>query len=355
MRRTQVISPRLLIAGSALRQARLHEGALAAAALLLSISGADAASLVIEDATIEGGALIVTGKAPQPSQTITLDGRFTQTSSGQRNFKFSLVDYRPSDCIVRISAGKADATAVVANCGPQGVSPRGAWKVGADYLENDLVVSQGSTWRAKRNSTGKKPDQGKFWEIFAAKGDDGADGPPGKKGDAGPEGPAGPQGDRGKRGAQGAAGPQGPQGPAGPAGPQGVSSFWTITGRPSEISGVSGFNNYIFTPGFRTITLLAGDKILAMSSVSIRVIASGQWGGQWAICYRANGSGASLTAQSAMFNWFGLASQNNAISANAVLDPGPGMWDIGPCLAVEQNGKLDYNSDSSTTLLLIKG
>lgn len=336
---------------------RLRAGLFAVASLACSASAADAASLLITDARIEKGALVVTGKAPQPRQTLTLDGRFTETSAANRDFEFSLVEYHPSDCIVRVAAGKVEATAVVANCGEKGVSPRGAWKANAEYLEDDLVVFQGSTWRARKRNEGKKPSEGVNWELFAAKGDAGESGPRGRDGEEGPRGPAGPQGDAGPRGARGADGPEGSKGvagPTGPAGPQGIVSYATIVGTPAEVAGVFGPNNFVFTPGFRTITLREGEKILAISSTSIRSIVSGQWFGQWGVCYRASGTAAALTARGVLFGYFGLVTQNNAITANAVLEPGAGAWDVGPCLAIEQNGKLSYNSESSTTLMVIR-
>jgi hypothetical protein len=163
----------------------------------------------------------------------------------------------------------------------------------------------------------------------------------------GPPGPAGPQGPAGP------AGPQGSQGPIGLRGPQGIINAWTIVGIPGEIAGMGGLTNYRFTPNFQTVTVAAGQKILAMSSTSIRVITTGQWGANWAICYRVTNSNSGLTAFSPMFSWFGDISQNNAITTNAVLALSPGTYDVGPCLAVEQVNKLNYNSDSSTTILLL--
>jgi hypothetical protein len=163
----------------------------------------------------------------------------------------------------------------------------------------------------------------------------------------GPQGPAGPQGPPGPPG------PQGAQGPIGLRGPQGIINAWTISGTPGEVAGMGGLSNYRFTPGFQSITVGAGQKLLVMSSTSIRVIATGQWGANWAICHRVTNSNSGLTAYSPMFSWFGVASQNNSITTNAVLNLSPGTYDVGPCLAVEQVGKLNYNSDSSTTILLI--
>jgi hypothetical protein len=55
-----------------------------------------------------------------------------------------------------------------------------------------------------------------------------------------------------------------------------------------------------------------------------------------------------------VFGWFGDVTQNNAVTTNVVLDLGVGSWDVGPCLAVESTGQLNYNSSSYTTILLLK-
>ena len=59
----------------------------------------------------------------------------------------------------------------MANCGPAGVTARGAWAEAAAYVRNDLVTHEGSTWRARRNNAGNQPQAGADWEIFAAAGE----------------------------------------------------------------------------------------------------------------------------------------------------------------------------------------
>src|SRR3954466_11475670 len=102
----------------------------------LGLAGqANATDVVITNAQITAGKLVVTGKTALPNTHVRLDGQtaaaFNVTSAGNRAFKFSLV-YLPSDCIVGVQPIKPPSTvgeaanAVVADCGARGVSPRGA-------------------------------------------------------------------------------------------------------------------------------------------------------------------------------------------------------------------------------------
>jgi hypothetical protein len=181
-----------------------------AALLPIGSRTAEAAGITVTDAKVAAGRLIVTGTTPGPSQSLKLDNHFTVNSNGAGLFTFRL-NYLPSDCIVDLKAGAATGTAVVANCGPRGLSPRGAWAVGLAYLPNDIVAFLGSSWRARLSNTGKRPDQTpSVWQKFAS------------KGNTGPVGPAGPAGIEGAQGDDGPAGPQGPQGIQGPKGNPGA-------------------------------------------------------------------------------------------------------------------------------------
>jgi hypothetical protein len=64
-----------------------------------------------------------------------------------------------------------------------GLNPAGAWVSTTKYQPNDLVTSNGSTWRAKRTNLNKAPIAGANWEQFAAQG---------SQGSQGVQGPAGP-------------------------------------------------------------------------------------------------------------------------------------------------------------------
>ena len=129
------------------------------------------------------------------------------------------------------TTGPQGALGATGPSGPQGirgVTPRGDWAVGTAYNPDDLVLRDGSTYRAKLASTGVAPesDAGK-WQLFAAKGAVGATGVAGAAGAAGAAGSTGAAGATGPQGATGAQGPigstgaQGALGAAGPAGPQG--------------------------------------------------------------------------------------------------------------------------------------
>jgi hypothetical protein len=159
-------------------------------------------------------------------------------SNANRGFTFYLA-YHPGDCLVALQKLTPPSTlgpatyAVVANCGPRSLVPRGAWVGTAYYLKNDLVTSQGSSWIAKSNNVGKSPGANpSYWEKFASKGDTGA---PGATGAQGPTGPPGPEGSSGSQGPPGPQGPQGPQGPAGAAGATGTIQTRGLTGRPAAL------------------------------------------------------------------------------------------------------------------------
>lgn len=186
----------------------------------LAASAAEAATLRISDATVTGGRLIISGKTDLGGRTVVLDGQFETTAEADGSFTFRLSNYLPSTCIVRLEADDAARTAVVANCGARGVTPRGAWVRQDSYVADDLVTFKGSSWRALSENSGQRPDSdGAPWEIFVARGQTGAAGPSGAPGEPGPQGP------------EGVAGPAGPQGPVGPQGPRG--DVGVIIGRAS--------------------------------------------------------------------------------------------------------------------------
>lgn len=216
---------------------RVSPLALVCAALVLACPNtAAAADVTVANAAIQAGSLVITGTTATPSMKVRLDGQtapaFNVTSNGAKQFTFNLI-YHPGDCVVVLQKVNSNNTlggavsAVVANCGPKGLTPRGAWGSSLNYLTNDLVTTQGSSWRAKRNNVNKPPaSNAADWEKFAAAGATGAagaqgpigeTGADGETGPGGPVGPAGPPGSTGPAGPVGPGGPQGPQGPAGPA------------------------------------------------------------------------------------------------------------------------------------------
>jgi hypothetical protein len=154
---------------------------LAAATLLfLPVGPANAADIAVNDAKIAGGKLVITGTTAAPGAWVRLDRQtdasFNVKSDAEGAFAFRIV-YHPGDCIVDLqelisptALGEA-TSALVADCGPAGVSPRGAWNAGASYVRNDLVTYQGSTWRARRDNANATPVAGAVWEQFAAAGE----------------------------------------------------------------------------------------------------------------------------------------------------------------------------------------
>jgi hypothetical protein len=112
-----------------------------------------------------------------------------------------------------------------------------------------------------------------------AQGPSGPAGPQGATGFQGPAGPAGPQGATGAQGPsgatgatgpQGSAGPQGPTGATGPQGPSGVVSVTPFSGViTASIAGSSIV--YVFAGSTATVTITAGQKIVACASAPLGV------------------------------------------------------------------------------------
>ena len=181
-----------------------HMAAVLVCGMTISISAgtvpARAAEITVTDAKIAAGKLVVTGKTHTANTQVKLDSLFTATSNSSKDFTFNIV-YLPADCIidiVKVGSIAAPTRAVVANCGPNSVNPPGNWISTIQYSTNDVVVFDGSSWRAKAANIGKQPAANlAYWEQFAAKGATGARGPAeakgmaGVKGDNGDTGPAG--------------------------------------------------------------------------------------------------------------------------------------------------------------------
>jgi hypothetical protein len=146
------------------------------------------AAITIQQAQITLSGLSVNGhiqpRAPHVFLTIS-PGKAVEVSvlpNGQ--FSWQGMEF-PTTCIIRVSAGRDQKTAMVQNCGAQG--PAG--QVG----------------------------------IAGPAGPAGKEGPAGPAGIAGPAGPMGPAGPVGQVGIAGPAGPTGPPGKEGPAGPAGIA------------------------------------------------------------------------------------------------------------------------------------
>ena len=148
---------------------------------LVAAGAAQAAGVNVSDASIAGGKLVISGTA-SPNSWVRLDGQagsaYNVKAGADGAFSLSVV-YHPGDCVVELqnvvsptTVGEA-SEALVANCGPAGLTARGAWSGKAAYAANDLVTSEGSTFRAKRANAGRKPAASADWEVFAAAGADG--------------------------------------------------------------------------------------------------------------------------------------------------------------------------------------
>jgi Collagen triple helix repeat (20 copies) len=226
--------------------------------MLASASPVSAAVQITEltKVAIETGNLVIEGKTRRAGQTVKLDtGIATTVSDADKNFRFELV-YLPPGCVVELKVRTEIKTAVVANCGPKGVNPKGAWGRTASYVTDDLVTFRGSSWRAISDNKRKRPDANPtLWEQFAARGQRGETGPrgiQGVKGDTGDQGPQGIQGVKGDKGDQGIQGVQGPQGPEGPKGDdqvyyrtESVPSGLTVPLRNENGSNLSSFRGFV--------------------------------------------------------------------------------------------------------------
>lgn len=108
---------------------------------------------------IEAGKLMVVGRTHRAYMTVKLDGGVAKTrSDSQGCFEFHIA-YLPEACMIDLKAGQKTLSAVVANCGPKGLTPQGAWDRLEGYATDDLVTLKGSTWRALADNRSKRPDR----------------------------------------------------------------------------------------------------------------------------------------------------------------------------------------------------
>ncbi|GLS76623.1 hypothetical protein GCM10007904_19600 [Oharaeibacter diazotrophicus] len=292
---------------------------LAAAIAAPAAAATSGAGLDVAVAQIDAGRLVVSGKAATPGLTIRIVGTaYSTKAAADGSFRFTLA-YRPATCKLALSTAEGTLNLFLGKCGPTG--PKGP---------------KGDTGPA-----GAKGDTG----PAGAAGPAGPAGAKGAKGDTGAAGPAGAKGDTG------AAGPTGPTGATGPQGPSGILDTWTVAGLPKD-TGRGGYT-FGFSPGFVSIPVTsAKQRIFATASMSARAL-SGQWGVDWGICWRDQADGVLHTDFAYYtFGWFGYASQNNSLSINTILELAPGTtYDVGPCIAVEQEGKIDFNAGAHASLM----
>ncbi len=156
--------------------------------ILAATAPARAADITVTDARVAAGKLVVTGKTLTANTQVMLDSRFTATSNGSKIFTFNLA-YLPADCVVglvEVGSTAAPTRAVVADCEPKSVNSPGNWTSTTQYTTNDIVMFDGSRWRAKGSSIGKPPAANlTYWEQLVATHATKASGPGGAKGTAG--------------------------------------------------------------------------------------------------------------------------------------------------------------------------
>jgi hypothetical protein len=164
---------------------------------LAAMAMAAGPDVVITDAKVEAGKLVITGKTAVGGARLRLDGRsqaeFNTVSASDRSFRFNLV-YLPKDCVVSLQKVQgsqlgAATEAVIANCSPSAITPRGAWNDKTAYEALDLVSHEGSSWVAARDKAKGQPGKSRDWQLFAAGVTDGGQGKGGgRSGAGGPDG-----------------------------------------------------------------------------------------------------------------------------------------------------------------------
>ena len=314
------------------------------AAMLLCAATLPAfAGITVTDAKIASGKLLVTGTNSKASTAVTLDGKYTATSSATRVFTFNLV-YHPDDCVVELmEAGLVTPVrAVVANCGPRGVNPKGAWDPTATYALDDLVTSLGSSWRAKATNLNKPPSSNPgVWEKLAAKGDQGPTGPTGQstRGSAGPgrcDGSAGSSGSEGLQGLQGVSGPQGPQGPSG------VVATFSLTGQPGTSSIAANSSVFVFVGPTVTVNIGQADMIIASAGASLATSAlfgTADFG--HSICYQVNGAGAINPLVPGLYQIAQVGGLRTTFNSSIRGDLSIGTYKVGFCVRNYGSNALD--------------
>jgi hypothetical protein len=324
----------------------------AGAAMLLCTTALPAsAGIIVTDAKIASGKLVVTGTNSKAATAVTLDGKYTVMSSATKAFTFNLV-YHPDDCVVELTeAGLVTPVrAVVADCGPRGLNAKGAWSPTATYAIDDLVTSLGSSWRAKTGSNLNKPPSSNpgAWEKLAAKGDQGttgttgAAGPAGAMGPQGQTGPAGPQGPAGATGPQGPIGVVGPQGSPGPQGPSGVVTTFSLSGQPGTQSIAANSSVFVFVGPTATVNIRQADMIIASAGASLATSAlfgTADFG--HSICYQVNGAGAINPLVGNVYHVAQVGGLRTTFNSSVRGDMSIGTYKVGYCVRNYGSNALD--------------
>ena len=172
---------------------------------IFTVCQAANAAIVVTDAKIAGGHLIVSGTSDL-GDLVSLDGYYSATVVN-KTFTFSVV-YVPASCIVSLGAPGTTTPfvrAAIANCAPVPVNPMGAWTADTRYQPNDLVERRNVQYVALVNS---RPNLNEdplyatsFWRAIPMANTTVDQtiliGPKGERGDAGRDGLKGEKGDDG--------------------------------------------------------------------------------------------------------------------------------------------------------------
>lgn len=132
----------------------------------------------------------------------------------------------------------------IGETGATGLNWQGVWSSTADYVNDDAVYHNNSSWFASGDPTvGEEPTlSATHWMPLALQG---ATGPTGATGATGPQGPKGDTGDTGPQGIQGI---QGVQGETGPQGPQGIQ------GEPGSLENLTAVSPIVYNSTTSTLT-----------------------------------------------------------------------------------------------------
>lgn len=142
------------------------------------------------------------------------------------------------------SQGPAGATGAAGSAGPTGPAGliwEGTWSAATAYSVNDAVILSGNSYICTAAHTNQSPPNASYWNVLAAKGE---------QGPTGSQGSVGEQGLTGATGAQGPAGPTGSTGATGATGPKGLvwKGAWSnVTAYVVDDAVSLGGNSYICT------------------------------------------------------------------------------------------------------------
>lgn len=196
---------------------------LCCAIVILLVTTAAMAEIVIDQAMITNGELRVFGRINPPrSVAVTLDEMEKATADKDGRFAFR-ANRHPANCVVTVKSGDMNQVAVVGFCGQRG--PEGA-------RASTQAAVTGPTAAAAATQIGPRGPQG----VAGQQGPEGPQGMKGERGEAGPPGPAGAAGPAGPAGPIGKTGEQGPAGPMGPMAPESKTASTMLRVQVAECS-----------------------------------------------------------------------------------------------------------------------